>query len=99
MQRSPDPCQNYLAGAERSWWQIAFAERLAQLENSSTTASGQALSKEADSKKDRKSRKKSSANAVNDVSTNNNSTSVAAADVKVKSEEGESSSSVQSRYW
>ncbi|KAL5109890.1 Transcription initiation factor TFIID subunit 1 [Taenia crassiceps] len=98
LQKSPDPCQNYLSGAERSWWQVAFAERLAQLENSSTSASSQADSKEADSKKDRKSRKKSLANAVNDASTNNNSTSIATADAKAKSEEGESSSSVQSRY-
>ncbi|KAL5968160.1 Transcription initiation factor TFIID subunit 1 [Taenia solium] len=98
LQTSPDPCQNYLSGAERSWWQIAFAERLAQLENSSTAASGQSVSKEVDSKKDRKSRKRSLANTVNDASTNNNSTSVATAGVKAKPEEGESSSSVQSRY-
>ncbi|CUT98613.1 transcription initiation factor TFIID subunit 1 [Echinococcus multilocularis] len=98
LHQSPDPSQNYLAGAERSWWQIAFAERLARLENNSSTASTQAAPKETDSKKDRKSRKKPLATAANDASTNNNSTSLATVDVKAKSEEGESSSNIQSRY-
>ncbi|VDM34888.1 unnamed protein product [Hydatigera taeniaeformis] len=98
LQTFPDPNLNCFAGAERSWWQIAFAERLAQLENSSAATSGQTVPKEVDSKKDRKSRKKSLANTVNGDSATSNSVSATTADVKTKPEEGESSSNVQSRY-
>lgn len=37
LQQPPDPNRNYLAGAEGSWWQKAFRERLVQLEGASST--------------------------------------------------------------
>ena len=88
----PDPNGNYLAGAERSWWRVILDERLRQLENGSLTDI-----KEADSKKDKKSKRKST-NATGGASVNSNSASDATADVKSKSE-NEEMNNTQSRYW
>ncbi len=32
LEQPPEPGKNYLAGAERSWWKVAFNERLAEIE-------------------------------------------------------------------
>ena len=93
----PDPSQNYLAGADRSWWWIAFAERLAQLENGSLINSGQIGMKKTEFKKSKKSKRSSSTNA-DDPSVNDNATSNVITKVKTASENEELSSTL-SQYW
>ncbi|VDD79558.1 unnamed protein product [Mesocestoides corti] len=90
LEQPPEPGQNYLAGAERSWWQVAFAERLAEIENATSDLTNKACTKGKDSegKKDKKSKKKSPETAT-----------TAGLDDKTNADDNDVSNSPQSRYW